>query len=159
MITAKKQTGFTLIELMIVVAIIGALAGIAVPAYNEYIIRSRITHATSGLSAKRVQLEQFFQDNHTYFQAEGADPVTDPEISSPACNTDDATSTYFTFVCDPAATATTYTLKATGKGPMTGFIFTVNHANGKASPFSGAPAGWSAHSPDNCWVTGKAGAC
>ena len=154
--STRKQGGFTLIELMIVVAIIGILAGIAIPAYNDYLIRSRITHATSGLSAKRVQLEQFFQDNHTYFVAAAGSA---PEISSAACNTDSVTSTYFDFVCDPAATATTYTVKATGKGPMTGFIFTVNQANAKASPLSGAPAGWTAHSPDNCWISNKGGAC
>lgn len=156
MTKVDNQSGFTLIELMIVVAIIGILAGIAIPAYNDYVVRSRITHATSGLSAKRVQLEQFFQDNHTYFTA-GIAPA--PDISSPACNTDTTTSKYFDFVCDPVATATTYTLKATGKGPMTGFIYTVNQANAKTSPFSGAPTGWTAHSPDNCWVTGKGGTC
>ena len=150
----NKQNGFTLIELMIVVAIIGILAGIAIPAYNDYLIKSRITHATSGLSAKRVQMEQFFQDNHVFYQA-AAGAV--PEVSSPACATDNSNK-YFNFTC-PTPSATTYTLTATGKAQMSGFIYTVDQSGLMTSPFSVAPTGWAAHSPDNCWVTGKGGAC
>ena len=154
MMTKKcTQAGFTLIELMIVVAIIGILASIAIPAYSEYIVKSKIAHAHSTLSTKRVQMEQFFQDNHTYYQA-AAGAV--PEISSPACATDNAQK-YFNYTCAPVANA--YALTATGKDEMSGFVFTINQANAKTSPFSGSPGGWTAHSPDNCWVVGKGGTC
>ena len=86
----NKQSGFTLIELMIVVAIVGILATIAYPSYSDYVIRGRIPEATSALAAKRVQLEQFFQDNRTY-------------VGAPACAADDATtSRFFNFSCNPA---------------------------------------------------------
>jgi type IV pilus assembly protein PilA len=49
----QKQKGFTLIELMIVVAIIGILAAIAIPAYQDYTIRARVTEALSLASAPR----------------------------------------------------------------------------------------------------------
>lgn len=152
-----KNLGFTLIELMIVIAIIAALAGIAVPAYNDYIIRSRITHALSGLSTKHTQMEQCFQDNRTYFQAAGADPVAQPEISCAACTNDTTSSPHFHFTC--AATANAYTLTATGQGKMAPFVYTVTQANARATTITGGPSGWAAHSPNNCWVVGKEGAC
>ena len=54
----NRNQGFTLIELMIVIAVIGVLAAIAIPNYNEYVQRSRITRAVAALSDMRVKLEQ-----------------------------------------------------------------------------------------------------
>jgi prepilin-type N-terminal cleavage/methylation domain-containing protein len=56
----KIPKGFTLIELMIVVAVVGILTAIAVPSYTNYVIRGKIPEATSQLASKRVQMEQFF---------------------------------------------------------------------------------------------------
>lgn len=139
----KGQAGFSLIELMIVVVIIGILAGIAVPAYSDYMTRARITDATAALATKRVQMEQHFQDNRTY-------------VGSLACNADTATSKYFDFACNPAATVDTYTLVATGKGAMTGFTYAVNEANVRNTVVAGVN-GWSGNA--SCWVTRKGGGC
>lgn len=151
----RKQGGFTLIELMIVVAIIGILAAIAIPAYNDYIIRSRITHATAGLSVKRTKMEQFFQDNHIY-----GDPAATVPVVGTGClaNDPDVNSTYFDFSCDQAPTATTYSIKATGKGVMTGFDYTINQSNTKGSTLAGVPSGWAGTST-TCWITNKGGTC
>ena len=54
--------GFTLIELMITVAIIAILAAVALPAYSTYVTRARITDAVKGLSEMRLKMEQYFQD-------------------------------------------------------------------------------------------------
>ena len=54
----RKQQGFTLIELMIVVAIIGILAAIAIPAYQDYTIRARVTEALSLASAPKTTVSE-----------------------------------------------------------------------------------------------------
>ena len=58
--------GFTLIEVMIVVAIVAVLAAIALPNYADYVKRGKIIEATSALSDLRTRYEQYYLDNRTY---------------------------------------------------------------------------------------------
>ena len=58
----KKQQGFTLIELMIVVAIIGILAAIAIPAYQDYTIRAQVSEGLSLSSGGKAAVAEFYQD-------------------------------------------------------------------------------------------------
>ena len=129
-----KQNGFTLLELMIVVAIIGILASIAIPAYSDYVLRAKLAQATSALSDGRIKMEQFFQDNRTY-------------IGSPC----PAATTHFTYACNSLG-LDAYTITATNMATIPAFVFTINQANTKTSATY-----WGNN--NTCWVTKKGGAC
>lgn len=138
---AAPARGFTLIELMVVVAVIGILTAIALPIYQEHVTRSRIPEATAVLTAKRAQLETFFDNNRTY-------------VGAPACVVDTSGKS-FDFSCS-AQTASEYTILATGKSKMAGFSFSLNQNNVRKTVSVGS--GWTAPSSD-CWVANKSGSC
>jgi type IV pilus assembly protein PilE len=138
----KKSSGFTLIEIMIVVAIVGILAAIAVPMYTDYIIRAQLVEAHAGLSDFRVRMEQFYQDNRTYVGA----GLGGCGAAAPAASQN------FNFACVPAAQ--TYTVTATGINRAAGFVFTLNEQNVRQT--TATKSGWApATMPSNCWVTRK----
>src|SRR5262245_4414981 len=134
----KRSSGFTLVELMIVVGIVAFLAAVAYPAYTNYVIRGKLAEGQAALSQGRIRMEQFFQDNRTY-------------VGGPT----PAATTNFTFSHDPAATATGYTLKATGIAGATGFVYSIDQTNTKRT--HQAPSGWSAAgmpaTPVTCWIS------
>ena len=130
--TGGRERGFSLIELMVVVAIAAVLISVAIPSYRDYVRRGAIEEATSQLSAGRVVFEQFFLDNRTY---DGA--------ACPA-NTD-----RFTIACD--ADDTSYTITATGQGGLEGFEFTIDEADTRTSDTL-----WGT---GNCWIMRKGDTC
>lgn len=149
---SASSFGFSLIELMITVAIIAILAMIALPSYSEYITRSRLIDAHTRLGDLRIQMEKYFQDNRTYI-AGGACGIELTAIAD--ANLDGGRS--FDYTCPVGAlSATTYTLRADGRAAknMGSFVFTVTEGNVKASS---GPAGWTA--APTCWFVRKNGDC
>jgi len=141
------QGGFTLIELMITVAIIGIIAAVAYPQYTSYVQRSRLAEATGNLSTSRVRLEQFYQDNRSY----GSTAI--------ACGVANATGDFFDYTCTWGAGGTDqfFLLTATGKASanMAGFTFTVDQNNAQSTTaFSGASG-----LPASCWLTRQGQTC
>lgn len=106
-----RQAGFTLIELMIVVAIIAILASLAIYAYSGYIQKSRRAAATAQLSEMALLAERWRAESPSYLNTDAATTLT-TTLGNPASSESGA---FYTFSLDPVPTATTFTLKATAK--------------------------------------------
>lgn len=139
----RMQKGFTLVELMIVVVIIGILASVALPAYQDYVIRGKLAEGTSNLANARVKMEQYFQDNLTYDTGAGCP-------ASIAASSDN-----FNYACSNLS-ANSYTVTATGQSDLSDFVYTINESNTKQT--TSLKAGWGT-TPANCWITTKGGTC
>lgn len=107
---------------MIVVAVIGILSAIAYPSYTEYVLRGKITEATSTLQGLQADMERHYQNKRTY---QGA----------AACNTGKVGN--FTISCTQQD-ANGYVLQATGEG----FTFTINEKNVKKTTGLSTCNGW-----------------
>jgi len=131
-----RARGFTLVELMVTVAIAAILLSLAVPSYRQYLRRGAVAEAVAAIGQGRVVAEQFFLDNRTY--------------TGMPCPTSTGS---FAIVCDdPAAPDdATYTITATGSGNMAGFVYTIDQANLRttAGPWGSG----------NCWITRKGNGC
>ena len=62
----RKQQGFTLIELMIVIAIVGILAAIALPAYQDYTVRAKVSEALANLAEAKTTIAEYYSANNAF---------------------------------------------------------------------------------------------
>jgi type IV pilus assembly protein PilE len=141
--------GFTLIEVMIVVAIVAILASVALPSYFDYVRRGQLPEAQAALSDFRVKMEQYYQDNRNY----GTNGANCADVSPPSWATSTPTLTYgaaqfFTYGCALTNGDQGYTITATGSsGRAVGHVYTINHTNARATTqFKGAAVA------KGCWL-------
>ncbi len=137
----RMQFGFTLIEAMVVMAVLGILAAIGIPNYSRYVTRGNLVEAGNALAEYRVRMEQFYQDNRTYANAGACGPAVPANLDN------------FAVACVIGAGGQAFTATATGAGSTAGFVYTINQANVRAT--AAIPAHWGALPADagTKWVT------
>ncbi len=113
-----RQKGFTLIELMITVAIVAILAAVAYPAYRDQVLRTRRADAKGALMSFASAMERFYTQNNTYLGAAAGGANTGAPAATVFAHTEapiDGTTKYYDLRITAAA-ASTYTLQAQPKG-------------------------------------------
>ena len=126
------QTGFTLIELMIVVVIISVLTAVALPAYNDYTRRARAADAVSQLSSWSSRMEHYYLDHRNY--GTGACGIATPTVN------------HYTLTCALTSTDQGYTLTATAQINNEG-AYTLSEGGQKQTTlFKGSSTS------KNCWL-------
>ncbi|MDB5769146.1 MAG: fimbrial biosis protein [Collimonas fungivorans] len=138
---AMASKGFTLIELMVTIAIIAILSAIAYPNYADYVTRGYLVDATNGMSSLQAQLEQFYQDNRKY--------------TGYSCG---GNTKNFTFTC--TLTDQEYLIKAAGAGPVSAFTYTYTYtvAKGLIKATPNLKNGWGS-ACDSAWIVKKGQPC
>ena len=104
-----RSKGFTLLELMITVAIVAILAAVAIPAYNGYINTAKMSEAHNNLAAIRLAQEEFYLDNNRYF--------TGADYNAINTNSDglwERTGTNFAYLVSSTSVTSTWSALATG---------------------------------------------
>jgi type IV pilus assembly protein PilE len=152
----RPEGGFTLIELMVAVAIVAILASVAMPSYTSYIRRGQMQEAFTNLSDLAIKLEQYYQDNKNYGATSGT--VCATATTASAWNGFTPTgATYFTYSCVTASSGQSFTLTATGSGGNVSggnYIYRLDSAGNKTTTkFGGTTVALS------CWATRSGTAC
>lgn len=157
----KKETGFTLIELMIVIAIISILAAIAIPNYNSYTTKAKLTEAKSNLLQLQTLQEQFYQDYRVYaggVAATAAAPTTAGGTDGRIAWNASTQAKYFDYAIATANSGQNFTANAAGRtaNGLGSYQFAVNNQNVKCwrdngSVFTLAPDATSCPAGSKSW--------
>jgi type IV pilus assembly protein PilE len=136
-----KHSGFSLIEIMVVVAIIGIISAIALPSYQEYVAKARRATAMTVILENAQFMERYFTQNGTYLNS-GANPTL-PVTEAPK----DGNSKFYDITFSGTNTATSFTLQAAPKGAMASDACgTLTYTSAGAKGVSGG-----SKSASDCW--------
>lgn len=137
--------GFSLIELMIALAVAAIVAAFALPSYHDHLQRSYLPEASSGLLLTAMRLEQYYQDHRSY-------------LDGRACGVTLPVPRHFSFSCEPATDGQAFLLTATGvtQDTMRGFAFTLDQSGNART--TALPDHWG-EAPLDCWVEKRGGRC
>lgn len=108
----KSHKGFTLIELMVVIAILAIISAIAIPAYTGYVKTAKLTEAYNNIASLRLAEEEFFIENNAYFG--GADTLAVETASQGLWTATKGSETAVAFNYVVTTTATSWSVTATG---------------------------------------------
>jgi len=137
------QAGFSLVELMVALAIAAIIAAFAVPAYRDHTLRSYLPEMSSSLQLSALRLEQYYQDHRSYRNGTECG-ITLPRIER------------FSFSCTVPEDGQSFLLTATGRDAMVGFAYTIDQ-QGQTRTTS-LPDAWGT-APLDCWVMKRSGRC
>jgi type IV pilus assembly protein PilE len=151
----QSNKGFSLIELMIVVVIIGILAAVGIPSYKSYVVNAKVADAFPGLNELAAKAQLFYMDNKNFdgypctTQASAANYVF-------SCNKDTTAGTDALTDCPVAGSGSGMAVQsivfcAKGTGDLANFIFTLDATGAKTTTFNGVAK--------TCWVTSNSGTC
>lgn len=132
------QRAFTLIEVMIVVAIVAILAAIAVPSYREYVTRGQLVDMTNAMSALQSDMQRYFNDNRTFAALPA--PIVSPCTAPPSVVNRYTLTCAITAAAPPVPEGFVITGTGVATGPLNGFVFTLNNRGAQAT--TAAPTGW-----------------